>query len=262
MKVKGFGARPSRNDFTGGQRPPGDPFNKALKGDPFNEAYKKAFPPGAEYSGFGMDEYHYYPEQQDLTADQNDQDQSAEQKRKDQQTKNAKARRMRVMQQVVCLVAGSVVLVSSYQARVNSYAQPEEPSSAIVEPATPTEPGTPGVPIDPNSLATWRWNGDNTQATFVVTDADGKVTAEVPATVTTADVQAGCKTEGITTYTASAQWNGRTFADSREVVSSPALGHSFDSGTEMTLDDGQTVMDFACTRCGEHFVIANSFTED
>lgn len=260
MNVKGFGAWPSRNDFQGGQRPLGDPFNKALKGDPFNEAYKKAYPPGAEYASFGMDEYHHYPEQQDLTADQEDRDQSAEQKRKEQKAKKAKMRRMRMMQQVVCLAAGSVVLVSAYEASVNSYAQqPEDPSQSIVEPVTPTEPG---IPVGPDSLASWQWSEDNTEASFVITDLNGKVIAEISATVTEVEVPAGCTTEGQTTYTASAQWDSKTFTDSRDGAVLPALGHAFDSGTEVTLDEGQTAMDYTCTRCGEHFVIVTSVVEE
>jgi len=40
-----------------------------------------------------------------------------------------------------------------------------------------------------------------------------------------------------------------------------ALGHSFDNGKEIILDDGRTAMEFECTRCHEHFTIVNSYTE-
>ena len=44
--------------------------------------------------------------------------------------------------------------------------------------------------------------------------------------------------------------------------STPALGHTFDSGTEVTLEDGQTAMQFECNRCHEHFTIINSIDEE
>ena len=82
MKVKGFGAWPSRNVSTGGKRPLSDPFNKSFKGDPFNKEYKKEISPLAEYSSCGLDEYHHYPAQKDLTAEQDDQTNSEENRRR------------------------------------------------------------------------------------------------------------------------------------------------------------------------------------
>lgn len=44
--------------------------------------------------------------------------------------------------------------------------------------------------------------------------------------------------------------------------STPALSHTFDSGTEVTLEDGQTAMQFECNRCHELFTIINSIDEE
>ena len=260
MKVKGFGAWPSRNVSTGGQRPLSDPFNKSFKGDPFNKEYKKERSPYAEYSSYGMDEYHHYHEQKDLTAEQEDQKNAEENRRRDQKAKNAASRRRRLIQQAVCVAVGSIVIVTSYNASVaQRNAQPtDDPTPAVVDPATPDEP----TPADSKSYsADWQWNEGNTQVTCVVTDLTGEVVGEISATITTSEVPAGCSTEGKMTYTAMAQFDGQSFTDSREEIL-PALGHSFDDGTEVTLDDGQPAMDFECTRCHEHFVIQNSVSEE
>ena len=258
MKVKGFGAWPSRNVSTGGKRPLSDPFNKSFKGDPFNKEYKKESSPLAEYSSFGLDEYHHYPAQQDLTAEQDDQQKNADQKRKDQKAKNAKnakMRRMRMMQQVVCLAAGSVMIVSSYQASLaQRNAQPtDDPTPAVVDPATPDEPAV-------TYTALWEWNSDHTAVTCVLSNLAGEIVGEVPAEITTSEVPAGCTTDGKLTYTATAQYDGQSFTDSHDEIL-PALGHSFDEGTEVLTDDGEPAIDFECTRCHEHFVIVNSITE-
>ena len=63
------------------------------------------------------------------------------------------------------------------------------------------------------------------------------------------------------TYTATAQYDSKDYTDTRE-KELPALGHTFDDGTEVTLENGQTAVDFECTRCGEHFTVQNSLDEE
>ena len=312
MKVKGFGAWPSRNVSTGGRRPLVDPFNKALKGDPYNKAYKKAYPPGAEYSSFGMDEYHHYDAQKDMTAAQNDSQAAEDKKRRDQQVKE-RSMRMRVMQQVVALVVGSTVLVTSYQAAVDKRALREaeaEPDDSIVDtmPDEPddntdnnditpdedpgensTEPteaateaaaeaateatgrpneaasgsssGSSGTSSDQNTSVSWSWSSDKSGASLIITDSSGRVISRTSAAVTAFETPASCTKAGKITRTATATANGRTYTDTDTEVL-PALGHSFDDGTEITLSDGSTAVDFECTRCHEHFTIKNSVSEE
>ena len=261
MKVIGFGAWPSRNVSTGGQRPLSDPFNKSFKGDPFNTEYKKEFSPRTEYSSYGMDEYHHYPAQKDLTTEQDNQTNSKENRRRNQKPKNSASRRKRLVQQAICIVAGSVVLVTSYNASVaRSNAQPKEnptPPAAV----DPSGPDNHSSDDSKGYFAGWRWNDDNTQATCVVTDLTGKVVGEIPATVTVSETPATCNTDGSITRTANAQYDGQTYTDARSETS-PALGHSFDDGTEVTLSDGRTAMEFECARCHEHFTIVNSIDEE
>lgn len=299
MKVKEFGAWPSRNVSTGGRRSSFDEYNRASKGS-------ERAPTAEEFASRHIKDYHYYAEQQDLTKEQDDQ-----QKDKRQKEKDARSRRMRLVQQVAVLAVGSVMIATSYNAMVakRDAAQAAEPDNAVVDTAPddsgnngdntgdngitpgdnaatpdekatqPTESATQPATTAPiqgsgsspaqdtpattgeGYAVSWSWSSDGTTATLAITDSSGQVISETPASVTTSENPATCKADGSITHTASASYNGQTYTDTQtEVV--PALGHSFDSGTEVTLDDGNTAMNFECTRCHEHFVIKNSVSEE
>lgn len=296
MKVKGFGAWPSRNSLIGGQRRSYDEINQSAKGE-------ERFPRAEEYASRNVEEYHHYDEQQDLTKEQDDQ-------KKRQKEKDARSRRMRRIQQVMALVVGSVIIATSYNAMAakRNAAQAAGSDDAVVDTA-PDDSGNgqegngngattdqaatqPAETVAPTQAPTnggssaassgsasgssgsgsgasttaegyaisWIWNEDGT-VTMVLTDSSGNFISEVAATVTTSEDPAGCNTEGTVTRTASAAYNGQTYTDTR-YDTLPALGHSFDSGTEITLSDGSTATDFECTRCHEHFIIKNSVSEE
>lgn len=326
MKVKGFGAWPSRNVSSGGKRSSFDEYNKDLKGSEKN-------PSAEEYAGRKIEEYHHYSEIQDLTVEQDD-NKKDDKKQKDESGK----RRQRMAQQVMVLVVGSVMIVNSYNARVAKRAAQDavDPNDSVVDTNTPDDntddngdedktpqpsenapqptedptaategPTQPSAasPTRSNSSASaqsgssssgsgtgssgagssssassesassgsgsdtpgtsisWNWNADNSGASLVVTDGDGNIISESEATVTTSEEPATCRTEGRITYTASASANGQTYSDSR-YETLPALGHAFNGGVEVTLDGGRTAMDYECTRCHEHFTIANSIDEE
>ena len=122
MKVKGFGAWPSRNVSSGGQRSSFDEYNRALKGSERN-------PSAEEYASRNIEGYHHYSEIQDLTKDQ---DQKKDSKsRKD----NSKSRRQRMIQQVAVLAVGSVMIVTTYNAQVAKRAEQQAaaPNDAVVD---------------------------------------------------------------------------------------------------------------------------------
>ena len=314
MKVKEFGAWPSRNISTGGRRSSFDEYNRASKGS-------ERAPTAEEFASRNIKDYHHYAEQQDLTKEQDDQ-----QEKKRQKEKDARSRRMRMVQQVAVLAVGSVMIATSYNAMVakREALQAAEPNDAVVDTvpddsgnngdntgdngitpddsaATPdeaatqptesaTQPATTAPTQGGNSLpaqnnqssqnnqnssnaqnttettsegytVSWKWSEDYKTVSLVITDSTGKVISETEAEVTSSQSAATCKSDGKITYTASAAYNGQTYTDTRSETI-PALGHSFDSGTEITLSDGSTAMDFECTRCHEHFVIKNSVTEE
>lgn len=290
MKVKGFGAWPSRNSLIGGQRRSYDEYNNSSKGE-------ERFPSAEEYASRKVEEYKHYSEQQDLTKEPDD-----EQAKKEQKKKKDQARRKRMVQQVMVLVAGSIIVVTAYQARAAKSAQQQadEPTTIAVqtEPgdsddnkdkndnnagknATPDEPATTeptteaqtdaasgasqsdysSFAIDDSTTGTWRWSDDGSTATLVITDSSGNVIAEVNADISITEDPAGCRTEGLITRTASAQYNGQTYTDIHTEATS-ALGHTFNSGKDVTLDNGDTAVEFECERCHEHFVVRNSVTEE
>jgi hypothetical protein len=258
MKVKGFGARPARNVSSGGQNSSFDEYNRSFKGDPYNFAYKKKnYRDSTGFMSRSVEEYYHVPEMKDTTTEQDDQNNRSSNRSDSSSSARAKASKARqaVIRQVAAVVAGSVVVVGGYQASLKIRSQPPvDPKPPVVD-VDPTE--DPGV----TTTSSWEWSDDFTAAVLVLTDTEGNIVSEVEATVTTAEDPAGCTTDGKRTYTATASANGRTYTDTQE-EELPALGHDFDDGTEITLADGRTAMDFECTRCHEHFTIVNSISEE
>ena len=258
MKVRGFGAWPSRNVTQGGRRNSFDEYNKAFKG-------AERFPRAEEYASRYVEEYHHYQEQQDLTVEQDDQ------KLKKNKKKDSQKSRQRMIQQFMALVAGSVMIASAYSVAVAKRAQQPSPDNSVVETLPSDDTTDDSESLQPTQDATsettavteqkWKWSSDRQSATLIITDSSGKVVGEIEADVTTAEEPANCNTDGKLTYTASASWEEKTYSDTRFDVL-PALGHEFDDGTETILDDGNTAMDFECTRCHEHFIVQNSITEE
>ena len=320
MKVKGFGARPSRNVSSGGQKGSFDEYNRSFKGDPYNFAYKKKnYGDFTGYMDRGVEEYYRVSEMKDTTSD----DDQKEKKNATAAGAAAAAGKSRqvVLRQVAGLLMGAVVITAGYQASLKLRSQPPvDPTAAaaVVEPTedsaddatnptqdpaqqptnspnedptTPTQAPTQSPTQDPTngttnpaqepdqepnvtpdggawypdqqsstSTVSWRWNDDGS-AVLVLTDSAGNTISEIYADVTTSTVAATCSKAGRNTYTASAEVYGQTFTDVR-YEDLPALGHSFDSGKEVTLKDGRTAMQYECTRCHKHFTVVNSIDEE
>ena len=252
MKAREYGAWPSRNVFSGGQRYSFDEYNREYK----KVRYKSA----EEYASRNVKEYHHYSEYNDSYAEE------SKKRHFDKNSKNSHAARMRVMQQIVCLIAGSTIIVSTYQAMKNRELQAEampqpEPPAAVQEiedkPEVPVVPEEPAVPV---TSVEWIWDEANHTAKARLLDSEGNLIEEVPAEVTTTTVNPTCTKEGSNTYTASVERDDKTFTDSRTEAIQP-LGHSFDNGKDTVLDSGQSAKEFECTRCHEHFTIATSSSE-
>ena len=122
MKAKEFGAWPPYNDFKGGQRYSANGYNKSFK--------KERFPKAQEYANRDLDEYHRYEETKDLTKGQNEQ-----QSNQSRKTENKDKQRLRMLQQVVGIVVGSTVVVTSYQAQVERREQEKatQPVAVVAE---------------------------------------------------------------------------------------------------------------------------------
>ena len=243
MRVNGYGVRPGNHGYSG-QQNAGDEYNRSFKQIRFTSA--------EEYATRGVKEYHHYPEQKDLTKEDDD-DKKQQQNSSQNSSKNPGRSRLQAIQQVVVAIAGSAVVATSYttaMAAKRAEKQVEDPSSSVVQ-------DVDNVDV----AASWEWSEDNKEATLILRDSNGNIFAEIPAEITITEEPAGCNTVGKRTFTATAAYEGTTYNDSRD-EEIPALGHDFDEGTEITLDNGQTAMDFTCQRCGEHFVIQNTLEEE
>ncbi len=272
MKVKGYGARPPQNIGAGGRRPSYDPYNRFAKGHQYFRV--------PEYASQDVEEYYRVDEIKDMTREserEKDRRQN-EQRGRDQGANNVKQFGQRVLQQVVGIIAGSVVIVSSYQAMAAKQQQPvPEPPSSVVETqeqgsGTPSgQQATEPVPeaVEPEQepedavLTEWQWGDDLETVTLVLTNGKGLILKKIAGTVKVTHTDPTCTKQDVTTYSATAEDRdeGETYHDTR-YRTKPALGHSFGEGKEIVLENGETGMTFECSRCHETFTIQTSMTEN
>ena len=90
----------------------------------------------------------------------------------------------------------------------------------------------------------WNWSEDGKTCTVTFTCEKDETHKETPVVKVTSAVKkpATCTETGVTTYTATVEFNGNTYTDTKEVADIPATGHSYDNGK--------------CTVCG---AIASDF---
>ena len=247
MNVDEYKTWLSRNVGKGGKRPLSDPYNKAKKG---TERYLTA----QEYASKDVKEFHHYPENKDIRKDDDDDQKQNESSQSQQQNRNnnrnsgrsashgatnlAQSVVRNLIPKVVLVVVGSIVVVQTYRTMKAKEAQ-----------------ATPVV-----VRSTCNWNADYSAATFTLWDANDKAIKELPGNITFVEVAATCTVGGSKTYTATVEDDGKSYTDSK-VITFGALGHSFDEGTPITMDDGKEGIDYECVRCHEHFITAVSTSE-
>ena len=85
----------------------------------------------------------------------------------------------------------------------------------------------------------WSWSNDGKTCTVTFTCANDETHKESPEVTVTSEVKtpATCTETGVTTYTATVEFNGQTYTDTKDVADIPAIGHSYEDGK--------------CTVCGE-----------
>ena len=78
----------------------------------------------------------------------------------------------------------------------------------------------------------WSWSEDGTSCTVTFTCANDETHKESPEVTVTSDVKtpATCTETGVTTYTATVEFNGQTYTDTKDVADIPAIGHSYEDG--------------------------------
>ena len=103
--------------------------------------------------------------------------------------------------------------------------------------------GFGGSGLDPDAAAltvhvhawgepVWSWSEDGKTATATFTcKNDGSHQATEDAAVTSAvKTPATCTEAGVTTYTATVEFNGKTYTSTKDVADIPATGHEFEGG--------------------------------
>ena len=101
----------------------------------------------------------------------------------------------------------------------------------------------------------WNWSEDGKTCTVTFTcekDETHKKTPKV--TVTSAEKTPGTCTEaGVTTYTATVEFNGNTYTDTKDVADIPATGHSYGEPVWSWAEDGKTCkVTFTCEKDENH----------
>ena len=87
-------------------------------------------------------------------------------------------------------------------------------------------------------VVAWSWEGTKATATFTCeADATHQETPEVKVT-STVKTPATCTEAGVTTYTATVEFDGKTYTSTKDVADIPATGHEFEGGL--------------CSVCGAH----------
>ena len=255
MKSREYGTWPPRNVWGPDRQKLYDEHNRSFK--------RERSPQPNEYASTDIEEYYRVPETKDMSGNPYEKNGSARSSQS-QRTKNTRQLQQRVMQQVVGVLAGSVVIVSSYQAMAaERQIVPEPPAVVQTEDQTPDTPQVPEqIETEPVKLSpSWIWSDDKQTVTLELSDADGNKIKEISATVSVSETAATCNKEGLKTYIATAEDEDDQYSDSQSEPI-PPLGHSFDGGKETVLENGQTAMTFECTRCHEQFTIQTSMTEN
>lgn len=78
----------------------------------------------------------------------------------------------------------------------------------------------------------WSWSEDGKTCTVTFTCANDETHKESPEVKVTSKVKtpATCTETGVTTYTATVEFNGQTYTATKEVADLPATGHSYEDG--------------------------------
>ena len=101
----------------------------------------------------------------------------------------------------------------------------------------------------------WNWSEDGKTCTVTFTCEKDETHKETPKViVTSAEKTPGTCTEtGVTTYTATVEFNGQTYTDTKDVADIPATGHSYGKPVWNWSEDGKTcTVTFTCEKDENH----------
>ena len=254
MKSREYGTWPPRNGLSPERQKLYDPYNRAFKGESYLHV--------DEYASMDVEEYYHVPETKDMSGNPYEQNRVAQ----SSQVRRAKSKgrlRQNMLRQVVGVLVGSVIIVTTYQAMAAKQNVPEPDAVIQTEDQTPDTPSkqdqTNPEPIQ--LVPNWKWSDDKQTVILELLDSDGNLIKEIPATLSISEKPATCNQEGQKTYTATVEDEDKQYSDSQSETL-PPLGHAFDGGKETVLENGKTVIIFECTRCHEQFTFETSIKEN
>ena len=78
----------------------------------------------------------------------------------------------------------------------------------------------------------WNWSEDGKSCTAIFICANDETHKATPEVTITSKVKtaASCTEKGVTEYTATAEFDGKTYTDTKEITDIPATGHSYENG--------------------------------
>ena len=101
----------------------------------------------------------------------------------------------------------------------------------------------------------WNWSEDGKTCTVTFTCEKDETHKETPVVKVTSAVKkpATCTETGVTTYTATVEFNGQTHKDTKDVADLPATGHSYGKPVWNWSEDGKTcTVTFTCEKDENH----------
>ena len=136
--------------------------------------------------------------------------------------------------------------VTTYTATVEFNGQTHKDTKDVADiPATGHSYGKP----------VWNWSEDGKTCTVTFTCENNPEHKETPEADVTSEVKtpATCTEKGVTTYTATVEFNGQTYTDTKEVADIPATGHSYGKPEWNWSEDGKTcTVTFTCEKDENH----------
>ncbi|WP_302955233.1 hypothetical protein [Faecalitalea cylindroides] len=104
---------------------------------------------------------------------------------------------------------------------------------------------------------TWEWSKDGQSATATfICDNDESHQESKEASITSAvKEEATCTEDGITVYTATVEFNGQTYTDTKEIADLPATGHQLTKvdGKVQTIEETGNITYWYCEVCDKYF---------
>ena len=110
-------------------------------------------------------------------------------------------------------------------------------------------------------LVRWTWNEDLSSAIAVFACPQDGVSKSIEATVTSETTDPTCTETGKTVYTATVEFEGETYTDTKE-VEIEALGHKYGEPTWTWTEDFAATAVFTCERCGDKQEVEAAVTSE